>query len=51
MRDSFLYHDPIVTLQPEKRRVMLGAPSIIVGTPSILSEWMTMPFTQVDPYV
>ena len=29
---------------------MLGAPSIIAGAPSILSEWAKMPFTQVDPY-
>jgi len=30
--------------------VMLGAPSIIVGAPSILSEWTKMPFPQVDSY-
>ena len=30
--------------------VMLGAPSIITGTPSILSEWTKMSITQVDPY-
>jgi len=30
--------------------MMLGALSIIVGAPNILSQWVKMPFTQVDPY-
>ena len=30
--------------------MMQGAPSIIAGAPSILSEWAKMPFTQVDLY-
>lgn len=31
-------------------RVILGAPNIIVGALSILSEWTKIPFTQADLY-